>query len=331
MSKPFDLLTVGDCAIDAFIRLKEARVHCRLDQERCEICMNFGDKIPYEFAEEVAGVGNSANAAVCAARLGLSAALLSDTGKDTNGERVISSLSGNRVHTGFIRSHPGKFTNYHYVLWYEEERTILVKHEAYERKLPEFEEPLWLYLSSLGADSLAYHRDIEKYLLAHPRVKFAFQPGTFQIKLGVEALKLLYKRADILFLNTEEAQSVLGKKNRDLGSLLRELHTHGPKIVIITDGPKGAYIYDGKTMGFMPAYPDTKPPLERTGAGDAFASSVVSALALGKSLEEGFRSGMVNAMSVVQHVGAQEGLLTQADIAVYLKKAPVSFKMQKFI
>ena len=331
MSKSFDLIAIGDTATDAFIRLKEARVNCRIDTKRCEICMSFGDKIPYEFSVVVAGVGNSANAAVSGARLGLSTALVSDIGEDHYGKEVLASLSQNRVATDFIRSHKNKPTNYHYVLWYGEERTILVKHEEYSYTLPDIGEPRWIYLSSLGANSVQYHRDIQKYLLEHPRIKFAFQPGTFQIKLGLPELKLIYKRTDIFFANLEEASAITGIKNSNAGLLLRGVADLGPKIVVLTDGPRGAYAYENGSMWSMPAYPDPKPPLERTGAGDAFASSVVSALALGKTLEEGFKWGMINAMSVTQHIGAQEGLLTQADISALLKKAPPAFKFQKFV
>ena len=331
MSKSFDLVTIGDTATDVFIRLEEAHVNCRVDTARCEICMSFGDKIPYESATVVAGVGNSANAAVSGARLGLSTALVSDIGNDMYGKEVLASLSENRVATDFVRTHEGRATNYHYVLWYGAERTILVKHEEYPYALPDIGEPRFVYLSSLGANSVSYHREITKYLLDHPRIKLAFQPGTFQIKIGPSELRHLYKRTDIFFANLEEAQTITNAKSKNPGLLLKAVSELGPKIVVLTDGPHGAYAYENGSMWSMPCYPDPKPPVERTGAGDAFASSVVAALALGKSLEEGFEWGMVNAMSVTQHVGAQEGLLTQADIAALLKKAPPSFILQKLL
>ena len=71
MAKKIDFLAIGDIVVDAFIRLKDAKVHCKINSEECEICMRWGDKIPYESVEVVSGVGNSANAAVAAARLGL--------------------------------------------------------------------------------------------------------------------------------------------------------------------------------------------------------------------------------------------------------------------
>lgn len=101
----------------------------------------------------------------------------------------------------------------------------------------------------------------------------------------------------------------------------------GPKISIVTDGPKGAYAYDsytGKSF-FMPPYPDPKPPLERTGAGDSFSSALTVALALGLPLETALQWGPINSMSVVQYVGAQEGLLTRAQLEQYLADRPADF------
>jgi len=76
----------------------------------------------------------------------------------------------------------------------------------------------------------------------------------------------------------------------------------------------------------MRAYPDPKPPYERTGAGDAFSSTVTAALALGLDLKEALRWGPVNSMSVVQQVGAQAGLLTRQAIEELLIKAPADYQ-----
>ena len=100
----------------------------------------------------------------------------------------------------------------------------------------------------------------------------------------------------------------------------------GPKIAVITDGPKGSYSYDGKEMLFMPPYPDPAPPLERTGAGDAFSSTFTVALALGKSVREALMWAPINPMSVVQQIGARTGLLTRPELEELLKKAPADYE-----
>lgn len=330
--KEFDFVAIGDIVVDAFIKVKDASVNCEVDNVNCKLCFRFGDKVPYESVDEISAVGNSPNAAVAAARLGLNTALITDIGDDSDGEKCKQVLVKEKIALDFIRSHEGKKTNYHYVLWYEEDRTILIKHTEFERKFPNIGKPKWIYLSSLGENSLSFHKELAAYLVKNPEVKLAFQPGTFQIKFGYDKLKTIYERTDVFFCNYEEALRILklpetGKKDiKDIADKIRRL---GPKVVMLTDGPKGAYAYDGHELLFMPAYPDPNKPLDRTGAGDAFSSTFIATLALGKSPLEALSWAPINSMSVVQELGAQHGLLTQEKIQGYLKKAPADYKVKK--
>lgn len=324
-----DFVAIGDITTDAFIRLKDARVNCDINDEHCQLCVDFGAKIPYESVTEVAAVGNSPNAAVSAHRLGLNSGLITFLGDDENGKRMVAALEKEGVSTDLITVEPGKESNYHYVLQYEAERTILVKHHEYAYALPELAAaPRWLYLSSLGENSLPYHHEIAAYVKAHPDTKLAFQPGTFQIKLGKDTLRDVYEASELFFCNKEEAQSILGMTG-EIPELLRAMHELGPNTVIITDGPEGAYAYDGAEMWQMPMYPDPKPPVDRTGAGDSFSSTVTAMLVLGMTLPEALARGPINSMSVVQYIGAQEGLLNKEQIEEYLKNAPADYKVEK--
>jgi len=339
--KDFDFVAIGDVTTDAFIRIKDAKVTCDVSGKKCELALRFGDKVPYESVEEIRAVGNAANAAVAAARLGLDSGFVTNVGDDHHGHECIATLKSNRVGTDFVKVNKDKETNYHYVLWYEDERTILIKHQEYDYQFPDIGNPKWVYLSSLAENSFEYHKQIIEYLRNNLEVKFAFQPGTFQMpKRQVhhgkgelfDNLKDLYARSDIFFCNTDEARRILNKPDEmDIKNLLREMHDIGPNVAVITDGPKGAYGFDGYEGFFMPPYPDPKPPYERTGAGDAFSSTFTSAIALGKSLFDAFLWAPVNSMSVVQQVGAQKGLLSQEDILKWLSQAPQNYRPEKIM
>lgn len=327
--KPVEFLAIGDLVVDDFIRLKDAEATCDLDQENCKLSVRFGDKVPYDFHEILYAVGNSANASVSASRLGLSSALSGVVGDDDYGVKCKESLSRDLISLDYIETDPKLPTNYHYVLWYGPERTILVNHAPFERHVPkDMQIPKWIYLSSLGENTEGFHNEISAWLTAHPETKLAFQPGTFQMKLGTDKLKDIYTRSDIFFCNTDEAQRILKVKELDQAKLMNALHDLGPKIIVMTDGIKGAYAReeDG-AMWYVPIYPHV--PFERTGAGDAFASTVTSYLGLGKTLEEALLRAPINAMSVTQQVGAQKGLLTNVQIEELLAKAPEDYKIKK--
>ena len=323
-----DFVAIGDTVVDAFIKLSAATVEGVPDAPDYKICLPFADKVPYESVTVVPAVGNAANAAVSAARLGLKTAFVTNIGDDEEGKECFASLQNNGVAEDYVKVNAGMKTNYHYVLWYGDERTILTKHEVYPYELPTFETK-WIYFSSVSGEAPTFHDKVAEYLEAHPEVKFAFEPGKNEIKLGLEKLARFYRRSDIFFCNVDEAEKILGIYTLGTKELLKRMQALGPKIVVITDGPKGAYAYDGVNMYEQAPYPDPKPPYDRTGAGDAFSSTTVAALALGKDLSTALRWGAVNSMSVVQEVGAQKGLLTREKIEEFLQKAPAEFQTKK--
>lgn len=329
-----EVLSVGDVVTDAFIKLFDDRAVAYENEQGKWIAMPFATKIPFEGAKVVEGVGNAANAAVSFARLGIHSGLVSNVGKDKYGRDIIDALEDERVDTRFVRINNGKKSNYHYVLWYKEERTILINHEEYNYQWPRFtanDVPKWIYFSSISKNALdKYHDMIVDWLEDNPDVKLAFQPGTFQLEAGAERLSHLYKRTELLVLNREEAATVSGGDKEDLHDMFDRLHDLGPRIVAITDGPDGAYASDGQARYRMPPYPDPAPPLERTGAGDAFASTFVAAIIKGNTIEGALQWAPINSMNVVQNVGAQEGLLREEQLEEFLKNAPEWYKPEHF-
>lgn len=332
--KKIDFLAIGDVFIDTFIELEDAHVSCDINHANCTISMRFGDKIPYKNETTVVGVGNAGNAAVATARLGFSSALLAMTGNDDDGEKIWKSHINEGVSTAFMQKIPGMTTNNAYVLQFGAERTILVKQEAYPYTVPEKvladNMPKWIYLTSIGKSTTQFHHNLVKWLVAHPEVKLAFQPGTFQMQLGAAELADVYKRTDAFFCNKEEAQRILNLPTADFPELHKAMRALGPKMIVITDGVNGlTYSENNTEWFFLPMYPDPKPPVSRTGAGDATSSTITAYLAEGMPLSEAVLRGPINSMAVVQHVGAQTGLLSRTEIETYLKNAPAEYVLTK--
>ncbi|MFZ1249291.1 MAG: carbohydrate kinase family protein [Candidatus Saccharimonadales bacterium] len=328
-----DILCVGDVVTDVFIKLLDDKAEVHKDRGQDWLCIPFGTKLPFDHTEILHAVGNAANAAVSCARLGLKVAFETNVGGDQEAREIIHQLSREKVDHRFVHINPKKLSNMHYVLWYKEERTILIKHEEYEYNWPHFrpaEIPRWVYFSSISENALDYSDEISTWLEKHPEVKLAFQPGTFQMEAGVERLKRLYARTEVIILNREEAVDVTGGSYDNVHDLLDRLHSYGCKIAVVTDGPSGAYASDGQNRYKMPLYPDPAPPYERTGAGDAYASTLVAALAQGHNLESALQWAPINSMSVVQKTGAQTGLLSQSELEAWLRKAPDWYHVESF-
>ncbi|MEY4747682.1 MAG: hypothetical protein RLZZ416_731 [Candidatus Parcubacteria bacterium] len=321
----YDIVSFGDITTDCFIRLKDARVNCDINDENCMLCVRFGQKIPFESATEVLAVGNAPNAAVACARLGLKSALVAHVGGDRNGGECLKALTERGVALEHVQTHADMRTNYHYILQYEAERTILIKHEAYPYALPNFADPpAWLYLTSLPEGTLDYQLAIAGYARERGSL-LAFQPGTFQMNAGVEAMKPVYEASQIFFCNKEEAQQILGTQEHDVKKLMSGIRALGPKIAVVTDGRNGSSIMTDKGAWHVPMYPDPAPPVSRTGAGDATASTTVAYLALRMEPQEALMRGLINAAAGVQAIHAQLGTLKRDALEEWYAKRPADF------
>ncbi len=323
-----DVLSVGDVVIDDFIKLIDENAKVEKNGDHQWLAIPFATKVPFESAQRIPAVGNASNASVCFAKLGLKSGLVANIGSDDYGRLILKALHDARVDSRFVHINHGKRSNLHYVLWYKEERTILIKHEEYDYHWPRFRSidiPKWIYFSSISQHAMDYHDQLADWLEDHPEVKLAFQPGTFQLEAGILRLKRIYERTELLSVNREEAVTISGGSTHEIHDLLDRLHSLGPKIVVISDGHAGAYASDGQRRYKMPIYPDPKPPFERTGAGDAFTSTFVAAMIRGADIQGALLWAPINAMSVVQKVGAQAGLLSEKEIDHFLRKAPHSY------
>ena len=326
-----NILCIGDIFTDAFIQLPEGSAKVIKEEDGKEwLALPFGQKPPYDHVDIVRSVGPSPNSAVSMSRLGVNASLMAWIGGDDTGKEALAHLAEERIDTSSMVTEPENKTSYWYVLRYGADRTMLVRSEKYkyEWRDPEVK-PDWIYLSYIGELAWDLHEKLLDYLQRNPDVKLAFQPGTFHFQWGVEKLASIYGRSEIVVMNREEAVDVTGASYENLHELANALHNLGPKYVVITDGPKGSYAsHDGKLVT-IPNYPDPAPPLDRTGAGDAFASTIVAGLALGKDFETALTWAPINSMSVVQQMGAQAGLLTLPKLEEFLANAPADYEAKE--
>lgn len=326
-----NILCIGDIFTDAFITLGDETAKIIEEGDKKWLAVPFGSKPPYEKVDIVKSVGPSPNVAVSIARLGYRAGLMAWIGGDATGQEALEHLHGERVDTESMVVEEDKATSYWYVLCFHADRTMLVKSEKYryEWRDPAVK-PDWIYLAYLGEDSWPLHEGLFDYLQRNPDVKFALQPGTFQFKWGLEKMAPLYSKSNIVLMNREEAMDVTGLPYDSVRNLANGLHELGPETVVITDGPNGSYASQNGKLLTIPNYPDPAPPVERTGAGDAFSSTFVAAIAAGESIETALAWSPINSMNVVQHIGAQKGLLTLDEIRQYLANAPEDYVVKEF-
>lgn len=314
----YDVITIGDSVLDTFLHIQEASVACELKRDECLLCMKFGEKLPLESVTRIPAAGNASNVAIGAARLGWKSGIVSILGQDATGQEIVAHWKKERVDTRYVQYDPKRPTNSHTVLHFQDERTILVYHQPRTYTLPELKSTAWIYYTSLGKG----HEPLEKQLLpwldTHPETKLGFNPGTFQLQRGLKKLIPVLEHCTALFVNKQEAQRLLSTDEDKETLLLSGLRRYGPKIVVITDGPKGAWCFDGTTRLFCKAFPGKA--VERTGAGDSFAMGFMHGLQETGSLAEALRHGSAVSSQVILKVGPHEGLPTRTALQALLHK-----------
>jgi sugar/nucleoside kinase (ribokinase family) len=319
MPRPLNLLAIGDSAKDVFLNIHEASLSCSLNKEACLLCLNYADKIPVTSVTAVRAAGNAANAAVGIARLGHRSGLVTILGDDHDGHELQAALREEGVDHRYVTFDKKHGTNYSTVLSYQGERTILTYSQprtyVFPKNVPEAD---WIYYTTLGDHHLAYEKKLLEFLRMYPETHLLFNPGTSQLRRGMPSLLPIIRRSDILILNKEEAERLLEDGVRPVPALLMRLQKDGPRAVVITDGKKGSWSYDGEEMWQLPIF--TSKSVEATGAGDAYATGFVDACMNGKPIKEAMRWGTANAGSVVQHIGPQKGLLTMPGMKKMLKR-----------
>ena len=310
----FDLISIGDAVIDTFVPLTDAHVH--FNENLRELCLRYGDKIPVgDSVVQVAG--NACNSAVCASRLKLKTSAYINVGGDHDGVRIKDHLKDEGVDTRYVVTNKDLPSNHHVVLNYKGERTILIFHQPWKYHLPDLDKSKWVYFTSLSptfADSNLLQQ-MTNYL-ERSGARMLYNPGTFQIKLGVKKNPRLLSLTEVFIVNLEEAKIILG--NLTIKKLLQGICDLGPKMAVITDGDKGSYGFDGETYYHLEVFPAKL--VEMTGAGDAYATGTLAGLFHGKDLKEAMRWGAANGASVVEQVGPQPGLLTYQKMLEKLKE-----------
>jgi ribokinase len=249
--------------------------------------------------------GKGANTAATAARLGADVALLAAVGTDAYGDELLSTLRAAGVDTAPVlrRERP---TGIAYItLTPDGENSILVSPGANAELTVDVGTALDeadLLVLSLEIPT----RAVERLLLAAKgRTVLNLSPVG---PISTEALAAV----DVLLVNQHEAAWLLGaplERPEDA----RKLLDRGPKAAVVTLGGDGAVVVTAERTEAVSA-PKTE-VVDTTGAGDAFAGALATALAQGADLVEAARAAAQVAASCVSRPGAQATHLGPADLA----------------
>ncbi len=253
----------------------------------------------------IAAGGSAANTIVGLSRLGIKTGYIGKLGQDEDGKFYLEELKKEGVNIGGIAiSEKGKSGEVLAFVDEQGERSMYVDPgvndelseneamRAFEKMNPEF-----LHLTSLVGEKSF---EAQKVLVGEAgETRISFDPGDLYVKKGLEALKPILEKSEVVFLNEKELEELAEGKAKKLLGL-------GGKIVAVKKGGEGCYIVSKKEKFQIEAY-DVK-VVDTTGAGDGFNAGFLYGLLEGKDLEQCGRIGNFVASRCITKYGAREGL-----------------------
>lgn len=301
------ILTIGKATQDVFLQSDEFDPHTEGKVVYTQLPL--GVKMEVSDVTFATG-GNASNVAVTFARQGLPVEYMWTLGHDPASETVLRNLDSEGVDTRRVVRKDQYQAGYSTILIATNgERTILnhrgVSTDAKGSDL-DFDaiaEADWVYPSSLALGGVELLRTIVDHAEEND-TKVMLNPAGPELAKP-DKLKSLLESVEVLCVNKEEMQQLV--EGEELEELVRHALNYVP-VAIVSDGPNGVVASDGKTIVRAGMYEDVK-VIDRTGAGDAFASGFLSQWVQGKSLKEAIIFASANSTSVVTKIGAKPGIL----------------------
>lgn len=320
------ILAIGSVTQDIFFPTREGVILETPEDLTAQRKIAFELGAKFDIKEKFLSLGGcSVNVAVGLAKLKEEVFCYCPVGGDIVGQWIKKELSGAMVGIDNVVDLPGKGSDLSAIIVDEKsgERTIFSNHDASHRLKIEKEKLQggfqWFFIGDLSGE----WKENLKMILAYAKeneIKIAFNPRQQMLHENIEFVEKAFFDCEIVFVNKDEAIEIVSANqksasNEDMNDekyLIAELKKTGAKIVVLTDGIRGAWGYDGKH--FLHAGALVRKAVDTTGAGDAFASGFLAAHIKGKSLEENLRWGIANSSNSVTEYGGQKGLLAQEEI-----------------
>lgn len=321
-----DVITIGSATVDCFAILG-------VDFKKIE----HGEKVLIKDIRFLTG-GGATNVGVGLSRLGIKTAFLGELGMDQAAEQIIAELKKEKI--AIINKERSRHhTSYSIVLDTEKmDRAILAYKGAsnylhYDEFSKKKLNTKWFYFASMVDSSFKTLELLADFAVRHG-IKVYFNPSSYMAEKGRRYLSKVLRASNIICLNREEAELLLGEKSNaknsgkgsgenDIRHLLRSMYSLSPRmeIVIITEGKHGLHAFDGKEIFFVKPHPIKV--VETTGAGDAFGTGFLAGHVMGKSMDFCLNLGLCEAESVIQFIGAKTGLLRKRQAFAELRRQHV--------
>ncbi|MEO3946654.1 sugar kinase [Gorillibacterium sp. CAU 1737] len=307
--------------------------------------VTFGEPMAMFYANEVGDLhevhsftralaGAESNVAVGLSRLGHKTGYFTKLGNDHLGTYIRSAQDREGIDTSAIRIRNDRSTG---ILIKAKTQSGDPKVEYFRHnsaastlEVPDFDEAYFnraghLHATGITAALSPTARAFSFHAMKHMRHQgktVSFDPNLRPVlwpdqETMVRTINELAACCDWIFPGVNEGELLTGSSDPEkMASFYLEL---GVKLVVIKLGPEGAYYKTEEEEGVVPGF-RVDQVVDTVGAGDAFATGVISALLEREPLSEAVKRGNALGSLAVQAPGDMDGLPTRPELEAYLKR-----------
>ena len=266
--------------------------------------------------------GKGASAAIAFSRLGAESVFCSKLGADIHGQKLYNYYKEVGLNTGYIKVDHDNPTGLCVVM---KEGDGRVRRVVYPGANAQLTTEIILEAFESNPDALYLGFEIP-YPMVVAAAKVASSKGIPIFIDATSASKELdleqLPPVEIFSPNEQEAQELTGilptSMETSLRAALAIARKTKAKNVVIKQGARGAFLYDGKRYNTFPAVRADK-TVDTTSAGDAFTTAMVlEYLRNGGDIKEAIKYGNVAAAITITRPGAGSSIPTEAEIEAFL-------------
>lgn len=255
--------------------------------------------------------GSAANTIIGLSKLEINTGFIGKVSNDIDGNILLTNLQKEGVNTeGIIISENGRSGNVLGFVDKEGQRALYVDPgvndliQSSEIDLNYLENSKIIHLTSFVGESVK----AQKYILNElpDNIVVSFDPGRIYAERGINFLKNILKRTDIILINEEELKHLTDNKYKTCKEGAKDLLEYGIKIVVVKRGDKGSYITNGKENYLIK--PFNVNCIDTTGAGDAFNAGFLYGFLKGETILKSGQIGNFVASCCIQEPGSIKGL-----------------------
>jgi ribokinase len=316
----FDVITLGTATNDLFLESEKFKPFRDSDFPKKDFpagkaeCFALGAKIPVDSFTQSIG-GDAANAAVTFARQGFKTGFVGKLSADMYGVQITHALKKEKI-VLLSKSYSKTPSDTSVILLSPTgERTILVSRGVsndFSARDIGTQKAKWWYIAP-GRTSPTIILNLIKRLKKEGS-KIAFNPSGYYIEHELEVVKKICSVSDVVIANREEGAKITGKSYDKIRDIFKAFDALVPGVAVLTDGARGTHASDGRNIYRVGLFKEKK-LVDRTGAGDAFGAGFVCGFIQKNDIGYALRLASANATAVVEHIGAQTGVLTKKEFS----------------